>query len=169
MKKLIIITVLFTSSVFAQQGISFALLHDVKLGLGLDKEHKNDKYTTDLIFNMNWETRQYEYYYFTLQSQYEHANLYSGYLRRYSVHGIWNFNKLIVPKLNIGIGIGVGALHRENYGGMLNYSGTMDISYPMFKNVAIIAKNEWVKRPELPNKKIGYNLSFGIKYKPINL
>lgn len=147
-----------------QETISFALLHDVKLGLGLDKEHGNDKPTTDLIFNMNWEGKQYDYYYFAIQTQYEHANLYSGYLRRYSVHGMWNFNKLVIPKLKIGAGVGVGSLHREGFGGFANYSGTIDISYLIYKKISIITKNEWMKRPDLPNKKIGYNLSLGVKY-----
>jgi hypothetical protein len=116
MKKyaLILLMFLLTFLATSQEGISISILQDVKLGLGMDKEHGNDTPTTDLIFNVNLEGMQLEYYYFAMQVQYEHANLSGGYLRRYSVHGIWNFNQLIVPKLTVSPAIGVGAIHRPS-------------------------------------------------------
>ena len=169
MKNYLIILMFLTLTANAQKGISFSVLQDVKLGLGLDAEHGNDKPTADVIINMNWQCTQYEFYYFALQTQYEHANLSSGYFRRYSVHGIWNFNRLIIPNLTIGAGVGVGALHRQNLGGLLTYSGTVDISYKVFKNIDVIIKNEMVRRPDLETPKLGYNLSFGLTFKPVQL
>ena len=156
---------LITYLATAQEGISFAVLQDVKLGLGLDKEHGNTEPTLDIIINMNWEGKQYEYYYFAVQTQFEKANLCDGDYLRYSVHGIWSFNTLIVPKLSLGFGVGLGIIHRPLSGGLVSYSGSLDISYPIFKKVSVIAKNEWVRRPDLITPKLGYNLSLGINYK----
>ena len=153
----------------AQKGISFSVLQDVKLGLGLDKEHGNDKPTRDLIVNMNWQGNQYEYYYFALQTQFETAALSGGYFKRYSVHGIWNFNQLVIPKMVVGVGVGSGVIHRPNTGGLLTYSGTIDINYPITKRAFIMLKNEWVRRPDLATPKLGYNLSIGLTYKVTEL
>ena len=169
MKKLLILISLISIHLHAQNGISFSVLHDGKLGLGLDKKHLNDRPTLDLIINMNWEGKQFQHYYFAIQTQFETANLYDGYFKRYSVHGIWNFNKLILDKLNIGMGVGIGVIHRERTDGLGNYSGTIEISYPIFRDLSIINKNEWVRRPDLATPKLGYNFSIGLKYKPIHL
>lgn len=162
MKKLIPLIFFISITLNSQNAISFSLLQDVKLGLGMDAEHGNNGFTQDLIFNMNWEGKQFEYYYFSVQTQYEHAELSSGYFKRYSAHGIWNFNKLIVDKLEIGLGVGLGMVHRNNTGGLGSYSFTADISYPIVKNLSAIFKNEYVYRPLLKGMK--YNLSLGIKY-----
>lgn len=171
MKKYIIILLMFLMAYLAkaQEGISFSVLQDVKLGLGMDKKHGNDSPTMDIIVNMNFEGKQFEWYYFSMQTQFEKANLSSGDYYRYSVHSIWTLNKLIIPKLRIGLGCGLGVIHRPLSGGLLSYSGTMDISYTIFKNTGLTIKNELVRRPDLPNKKIGYNLSFGLTFKLINL
>tara|TARA_R110002049_G_scaffold4063_2_gene29296 strand:- start:7195 stop:7728 length:534 start_codon:yes stop_codon:yes gene_type:complete len=160
--------ILFMLSVYkcnAQDGISFSVLQDVKLGLGMDKKHMNPNPTLDIIVNMNWEGKQYDYYYFTVQTQYERANLHDGYFSRYSVHGIWNLNTLILPKLKLGFGVGIGMIHRPNTGGLGSYSGTLDVSYPIAKKLSVIAKNEWVRRPDLITPKLGYNLALGLNYK----
>ena len=89
MKTYTLIIALFTTCITTSQtGISFSVLQDVKLGLGLDEEHGNDKPTRDLIINMNWQGNQFEHYYFALQTQFETAALSGGYFKRYSVHGI---------------------------------------------------------------------------------
>lgn len=169
MKKLIILLTLISINLHAQDGISFSVLQDVKLGLGLDKTHGNTTPTLDVLINMNWEGKQYEYYYFAIQTQFEKANLYGDNFYRYGVNGIWNFNKLIVPKLKIGFGVGLGIIHRENNSGFGSYSGTLELSYPIAKNLAVIIKNEWVRRSDLPTPKTGYNLAAGITFKPIHL
>lgn len=169
MKKLLIILTLISFNLNAQDGISFSVLQDAKLGLGMDKKHLNTNPTLDLIVNMNWEGKQFEYYYFAIQTQFETANLHDGNFKRYSVHGIWNLNTLIVPKIKLGFGIGLGIIHRPLSGGLGSYSGTLDISYPIAKNWNVIAKNEWVRRPDLATPKLGYNLAFGLTYKPIHL
>jgi len=169
MKKLLILISLIFFDLHAQNGISFSVLHDGKLGLGLDEKHKNDGPTLDLIVNMNWEGKQFQQYYFAIQTQFETANLYDGHFKRYSVHGIWNFNRLVVDRLNVGIGVGIGAIHRDNSDGLGNYSFTLEASYPIFKNFSAIIKNEWVRRPDLATPKLGYNLGFGFTFKPIHL
>ncbi len=162
MKNLLILLSLISINLHSQESISFSLLQDVKLGLGMDSEHGNTGFTPDVIINMNWEGKQFEYYYFSIQSFYEHAELSSGYFKRYGVNGIWNLNRLIVDKLEIGIGVGLGMINRPNAAGLGSYSGAIDISYPIYKNLSVIVKNEYVRRPLLDAFR--YNLSAGLKY-----
>lgn len=151
----------------AQDGISIGVFHDVKLGLGLDKEHGNDKSTLDLLLNVSLEGKQFKYYYFSVVPFFEMANLHGGDYKRYGVNLMWNFNKLIVDRLEIGVGAGFGVIHRpESYA---SYSFTADLSYPITKWLSTTLKNEWVRRSELITPKLGYNLSLGIKLKLIKL
>ena len=168
MKKQIIIIAILIVLAFkcnAQDGLSISVLHDVKLGLGLDKEHGNDKPTLDYIIVFNMDGKQFEWYYFSVQTYYEHAELSSGYFKRYGFNTTWTLNELIVPKLKLGFGMGLGAIHRHLSGGMLTYSGVLEVSYPILKNIDLISRNEWVRRPDLITPKLAYNLSIGIKYK----
>lgn len=165
MKKIILLISLITLSTQAQDGLSVSILQDFKLGVGADKKHGNDKPTMDLIINVNWEGKQKEFHFFALQLQYERANLHDGYLSRYSVNAIWNLNALILPKLQIGFGIGLGMIERPDNPGNGSYSGLIELSYPISRNLSVITKNEWVRRSELKTPKTGYNLSGGLKYK----
>lgn len=155
----------FAYKCHAQEGISISVLHDVKLGLGLDKEHNNGKSVMDLIVNVNLEGKQFEYHYFALQLQYERANLQDGYFNRYGVNAMWNLHSLIIPKLKLGFGAGLHMIERPDTGGLGSYSGTIELSYPIVKDLYIIAKNEWLRRPDLITPKLGYNLSAGLNYK----
>lgn len=163
MKKLLIIIAIFTLNIQAQNTISFSVLQDIKLGLGMDEEHGNIGFTPDVILNVNLEGKQFEWYYFSMQVQYEHAELSSGYFKRYSVHGIWNLNQLIIPKMEVGLGVGLGMINRKEAEGIGSYSGTIDISYPITKKLHVILKNEYVRRPLIDAFR--YNLSAGLKYK----
>lgn len=151
----------------AQDGISASVLHDTKL-LFMGDDKGNPAGTTDVILNVNLEGKQFAWYYFGLQAQYEHANLKGGYLRRYSVHGMWYFNRLVVPNLTIGVGVGPAVLHRPGMG-KYSYSFTSDVSYKLTKNLDFIIKNEWVRRTDLEVNATRYNLSAGLKYKFLNL
>lgn len=163
MKKILIIIAIFTLNIQAQNTISFSVLQDIKLGLGMDEEHGNIGFTPDVILNVNLEGKQFEWYYFSMQVQYEHAELSSGYFKRYSVHGIWNLNQLIIPKMEVGLGVGLGMINRKEAEGIGSYSGTIDISYPITKKLHVILKNEYVRRPLIDAFR--YNLSAGLKYK----
>lgn len=167
LRNLLVIVFMFllTYLVKAQNGISASVLQDVKLGLALDKEHNNGKSVMDLIVNLNFEGKQYEYYYFTMQLQYERANLHGGYFNRYGINAIWNLNTLILPDLKLGFGAGIHMIERPNTGGLGSYSGTLEASYPIAKKLRIILKNEWLRRPDLEIPKLGYNLSVGANYK----
>ena len=168
MKNIITIIVMFLITWYAtaQEQISFSVLQDAKLLVSGDKRG-NSAGTTDLIFNMNWEGKQFEYYYFSIQTQYEHANLNGGYFKRYSAHGVWTFNSLVLPKLEIGFGAGLGMIHRHG-SGTPSYSGTIDISYPITKKLYATIKNEWVHRSDLNTPQLRYNLAVGLKYKAFN-
>ncbi|WP_372938754.1 hypothetical protein [Seonamhaeicola sp.] len=168
MKKVIILF-LFSTTIFAQNGISFAVHQDIKLGLGLDKQHMNDTPTLDIIVTANLEGKQFEYYYFAIQPLYERANLHESKFIRYGFNTIWNFNKLVVPKLTVGIGLGFSMIERDYSSCYRTYSATADIRYPIAKNLDLTLKNEWLQRPDLITPKLCYNLSFGLTFKPIHL
>lgn len=149
----------------AQNGISVSVLNDIKLGLGLDKEHLNNSPTLDLIVKVNLEGKQYEYHYFAVQVLYERANLHDGYFNRYGVNAIWNLHSLVIPKLKLGFGVGLHMIERPCTGGIGTYSGTLEVSCPISKKWAITLNNEWLRRPDLITPKIGYNLALGLNYK----
>lgn len=165
MKTLKLLIMIASFNTMAQNGISASILQDTKLGFGLDKKHLNDKPTLDLIANVNFEGKQKEYYYFAMQLQYERAELHSGYFSRYGVNALWNFNKLVVDNLTIGLGGGLHMIERHNTGGLGSYSGLVEVSYPIAKKLRVIAKNELLRRPDLEVPKLGYNLSLGVNYK----
>jgi hypothetical protein len=151
----------FTST--AQDQISFSVLQDAKFLISGD-DIGNKAGTVDLIFNMNWEGKQFEYYYFSIQTQYETANLNGGSFKRYSAHGVWTLNALLLPELEIGFGAGIGMIHRET-ASTYSYSGTIDLSYPITKKIFFTLKNEWVRRSDLNTPELRYNLAAGLKYK----
>lgn len=149
----------------AQDGISLGVFQDIKLGLGMDKEHGNDRPTLDKIFNISLEGKQLKYYYFSVVPFFEVAALHGGDYKRYGVSLMWNFNQF--RWFEIGVGAGFGVIHRpESYA---SYSFTADLSHSISKSVSIALKNEFVRRSELEVPKLGYNLSFGIKLKHIKL
>ena len=158
---------LFALSLNAQDGISVGAFHDIKLGLAMDKEHGNDNPTLDLLLNVSLEGKQFSYYYFSAEPFFEIADLHGGDYKRYGVSLMWNFNRLIVEGLEIGVGAGFGVIHRpESYA---SYSFTADLRHPISKTVSVALKNEFVRRSELKTPKTGYNLSLGIKVKLVKL
>lgn len=152
----------------SQEQLTFGIYQDVKLGLGMDKEHGNDKPTFDMIFNVNMEGNQFEYYYFSVQAQYEHADLYGGKFDRYGVNLMWNFNKLIIDDLTASFGFGGHVISRPWIDGMLSYSILNELSYEINDFLDVSLKNEFVKRSDLLNNKLGFNMYFGFKIKPFN-
>lgn len=162
-----LIILLLALNLNAQDGISVGVFHDIKLGLGMDEEHGNDKPTLDLLLNVSLEGKQFQYYYFSVVPFFEIAQLEGGDFKRYGVSLMWNFNELILDGLEIGIGTGFGVIHRpESYA---SYSFTADLSYTITKGISLALKNEWVRRSELKTPKLGYNLMFGIKLNLIKL
>ncbi|WP_428743201.1 hypothetical protein [Tenacibaculum sp.] len=166
MKKYLILILMFTITYtcHSQDGLSFTVLQDIKLGLGMDKDHGNDRPTPDFIIAMNFEGKQFEWYYFSMQSYFEHASLSSGYFRRYGVNATWTLNQLVINKLKISVGGGIGVIHRKDSGGMLTYGVLSEISYPVTKHFSMVLRNEINTSPDLPNKDARYNLSLGFNY-----
>lgn len=160
----LLVTIAGSQKLTAQDKITISLLQDAKLGLGLDKKHKNTSPTLDILINVNLEGMQFEHYYFCMQMQYEYANLYDGYYSRYGVNAIWFFNQLIIPKLKIGAGAGLHMINRHKNEGNGSYSFTFEFHYPIVKNLFIVNKNEFVRRSDLFTPKLGYNLSIGLNY-----
>jgi hypothetical protein len=170
MKNILILLISLTIlNTYSQETISFSMLQDAKLLITGD-DKGNPPGTTDLIFNMNWEGKQFEYYYFSIQTQFEYANLQSKFYR-YSVHGIWTLNRLFIPKLEASIGLGFGVIHRDiDIDGMGTYSATGELAYPITKKIMVLAKYEIVRRSDLialyNSKPFVPNLAIGVKLKP---
>ena len=151
----------------SQEKIQFGTYQDIKLGFGQDEEHGNVSPTLDLLLNVSLEGKQFKYYYFSIVPFFEMANLHSGDFKRYGVSLMWNFNRLLIERLEIGIGTGFGVIHRpESYA---SYSFTADLSCLIAKGISLGLKNEWVRRSELKTPKLAYNLSIGIKLNLIKL
>lgn len=163
----IILMIIFWSVVYtqcsAQNRITASVLHDVKLGLGLDSKHNNGKSVIDIIGNINLEGKQFEWYYFSTQLQYEYANLQQTNMHRYTVNFLWNFNQLVIPKTTFSLGFGGSMIHREGQS-YLSYGLVNDIKHPLNKNIALVAKNEVYRRGDLYTPKFGYNFSVGINF-----
>lgn len=152
MKKLIIL--LISVSTYAQNTVSFSVSQDLKLG--------NEK-TIDVILTANLEGKQFSYGYFTLQPFYEYSNVNKEDFHRYGVNAIWFINRLIVPKLELGFGGGLGVISR--YGaGNVSYGLINEISYPISKRFDVMFKNEFVRRTDLKDPKTNYNLAIGLKF-----
>lgn len=149
----------------AQDRISISTLHDIKLGLGLDKKHNNGKSVLNGIIAVNLEGKQKEWYYFSVQPFYEYANLQESNYHRYGVNAQWNFNRLIIDNLTVSPAFGFGMINRKGNEGNGSYQFLVDLSYPILKDLEIISRNEWVYRSDLKTPKTGYNLSIGLKYK----
>ena len=149
----------------AQERISLTALHDLKLGFGLDDEHNNGKSVLDVIIAVDLEGKQFEWYYFSMQPFYEYANLQETNYHRYGVNAKWNFNKLIVDKLVVSPGFGIGMINRKGNEGNGSYQFLVDLSYPIIKDLHFIVRNEYVRRSDLLTPKLGYNVSVGVKFK----
>lgn len=167
-KIIIIIIILFFGGMClmnAQERIGFTALHDVKLGLGMDKQHNNSKSVLNVILAVDLEGKQFEWYYLSIQPFYEYANLQESNYHRYGVNAKWNFNRLVIDKLTVSPGLGIGMIFREGNGGSGSYQFLIDLSYPITKDLSFIGRNEWVRRTDLLTPKLGYNVSVGLNYK----
>ncbi|WP_034039775.1 hypothetical protein [Wocania ichthyoenteri] len=164
MKKYIILfTTLITISCYSQDKLTLGVTQDLRLGLAMDKKHGNPNVTPNMLFNWDWETKQFKSLYPVIRLQYEFANLSSGKLSRYSVHGGLTWNKVKTPKIlfipaydfpnmEIGMFLGVGMLSRPNnvqVSPALIYSVTIEVSYTIFKGFRGVLKNELINRPDL--------------------
>jgi hypothetical protein len=163
MKKiLLLLFALFTISTYSQEHIRIGLFQDGKL-LVSDDDHNNTAPTLDLTLSVDLQGKQFNYYYFSIRSQIEYADLWSGELYRYSVVPMWNFNKLIIDKMEIGVGAGYSMISRDGFA-WNSYSLVGEITYPISDNWKFGMRNEWVRRRDLQTPVLRYNLSFGIFY-----
>lgn len=163
MKKIfLLLLTLFSLSIYSQEHKRAGVFQDGKL-LVSDDEHNNTAPTLDLTLSFDLQGKQFEYYYFSIRSQIQYADLWSGALYRYSVIPMWNFNKMIINELEVGVGVGFGMIHK-NGGSSSSYSFVGEITYPLAEDWRFGIRNEWVRRSELETPVLRYNLSFGVLY-----
>jgi hypothetical protein len=88
---------------------------------------------------------------------------------------MWALNRLLIPKLEASIGLGLGIIHRGKelqIGGLGSYSTTGELCYPILKDISLVAKYEIVYRSDLvelynERQKLKPNFAIGIKIKKI--
>lgn len=163
MKKLyLLLFTLFTLTLYSQENIRVGLFQDGSL-LVSDDTHGNTSPTIDMMLSFDLQGKQFSSYYFSMRTQMEFADLYSGKFYRYSVIPMWNFNGLDVDGVEVGIGGGIGMIHK-NGGASMSYSIVAELSYPFAEDWRVGLRNEWVHRSELETKPLRYNLSFGVTF-----
>ena len=148
----------------AQEKISIGIYNDVKLGLGLDKEHLNPNPTLDLIINVNLEGKQLNGYYFSLQPFYEQANLHSGYFKRYGFNTTWTFNSYYRFETSITTGLGMILRHGIQ---LPSYQIGSEVSYELFSRFKIALKYEFIRRGDI--QAFRHNVYGGFKYDLVRL
>lgn len=153
---------LFTTIAAAQEQISIGIYQDAKLTFYRDN-HGNEPFTADIIITANLEGKQFKHYYFSLQPFYEYADLYGDKYHRYGFNLNWNLNNLIIENTTITIGGGIGMIHRPYGSG--SYQLNLEVRHAICNWLDISLRNEFVKRTDLPNKKLGYNLHYGLIFK----
>lgn len=160
----LLITLSFYGFSNGQDKIGISILHDGKLGLGIDTKYGNDKPTIDFLAIASLQGKQYKDYYFSLNPLFEYADLHGGKFYRYGVNAMWNFNNLVVDKATISAGVGAHMINRERQYAKATWSTSFDLSYEIIKHLSLVVHNEWIERVDLPKKKVRYNLSLGLKY-----
>ena len=168
--KYLLLLILAMQLTYAQDKISISILQDSKLLISGDT-HGNSPSTFDLILSADLEGQQLNWYYFSMRAQYEQADLYSGMFYRYSVQSIWTFNKLFIPNLELGTGIGLSMIHRGGTiktPGLGSYSFIGELSYPISKKLRMLVRNEFIHRADLvywynETNPLKYNLSAGLE------
>jgi hypothetical protein len=131
----------------AQDHVSVSVFQDAKL-LIIGDDKGNNAGTANLLISFNLEGKQFEYYYFSMQPFYEYADLNGGYFHRYGVNAAWTLNKLVVPKLEASIGVGIGAIHRTGLG-LASYQFIGQLNYPITPWLFASARYEIVRRSDL--------------------
>ena len=167
MKKLLLLLFIAVQTFYAQDKISFGVFQDARLLIS-DDDYGNTAPTLDLIFNMDWEGKQFTYYYFSIKSQYEQANLQGTTFRRYTINTMWNLNRLFIPKLEAHLGVGIGMIHRKPLSAF-TYSATSELTYPLFKRIRIALKYEYVRRNDLETPQFKHNGAVGIQWEGFKL
>ena len=161
MKKLTLLLLLCTFFVNSQERITIGLFQDAKL-LVSDDNHGNIAPTTDITVYVSLEGQQFENYYFSMQPFYEQADLLGGHFKRYGVNSVWNLNNLVLNKLEIGLGTGIGLINRPGIS-VASYQFVGEISYPITKWLKLASRYEYVRRSDLDSPEFRHNVSAGIK------
>jgi len=157
MKTLILI--LFPLLMFSQSQVTVGVYIDPKLTLFGDGKHYDA--TLDFKVELELQGKQFDWYYFSIKAQYEHADLKPQYTAWLVAPG-WTFNQLVIPNTSIGIFPAIGFINR--YGeGFFTYGATGEISYIAIRNkLSISLQCQAIDRPDVP--KFGISNYIGIKY-----
>lgn len=166
---------LATSMVASSQNISLALYQDGKMLFKGDEDRGYKAGTINLLFRAKIKSEYFEHGYFVLSPEYEYAEIGNIY-KRYSINGGFTFDNLelnilgtnVLENIEFTPMIGWGWIYRENIGGGDSYGLSAEISYKINDWLNLNFVNQWTKRADLENKKLGYSLFGGIEITVFN-
>lgn len=156
----------------AQEIITLGLYQDARLGL-LGDDHGNKAGTLDAKLDVTLQGKQFEWYYYEMRVQLEHAQLSGGDYTSWQVLGGWVLNQLFLDNLEAGAYLTIGAIHR--FGGSYGtYGITADLSYKLTDNLKLSFLGQVINRSDLVDR---YNINnpmkgsfyVGLKYNIVKL
>ena len=141
MKKLLVLSLIMLGFIGNAQ-IQFGLYTDkIILGDG----DLNGFGTIDLKATMDWRS-ELSGYDFALKTQYEHAELYGGYFRRFTV-GLGMY--IPIDRFEIGGFANIGTIKRKGVETPLTYSILSEVNYYLTDKLSLSAQIEYVYRSDL--------------------
>ena len=130
--------------------LTMTLNAQIELGIYTDKiiigdGDLNPVGTLDLKAAMDWRS-ELSGYDFALKTQYEHAELYGGYFRRFTVGlGIY----IPIERFEIGGFANIGTISRKDVETPLTYSILGEVNYRLTDKLKLSAQLEYVYRSDL--------------------
>jgi len=170
MKKLILIALLCTFTLSAQENLTVSIGQDVKLAL-YENDHDLKPFTTNPTLKVRLNGMQQELGYLTIGSFVEYADLsknYRGYFVRYGVEGGYSFNQFELFRIPFEIRtlIGFGIINREfEVKGAGTYHFGSEIALNVFKWLNVTTDMYFLKRSDLENQKLQPTVKLGLEFK----
>lgn len=170
MKKIILIALLCTFTLSAQENLTVSIGQDVKLAL-YENDHDLQPFTANPTIKARLNGKQFTSGFMTLGAYFEYADLskkYRGYYVRYGVEGGYTFNKLRLLNVNFELTpyIGLGIVNREFIvkGNGTYHFGT-EIALKLFKWLNLYSDLFMVKRSDLDSNELQPAFKLGLQFK----
>ena len=145
--KTLIIALLISCSIYAQDNISIEVYQDLKFATIGDKERGYKAGTLDLVLRLSLQGFQDKHGYFVVSPEFEYAEI-EGIYKRYSANVGYTLNKLFIPKSETSLMLGWGWIDRY---GKTSFSGSGSLSYKYLINdkLKVVAMSQFTQRTDL--------------------
>jgi hypothetical protein len=169
-QNLIIIALILSSIVSAQEQLSISLSQDARLGILGDKEHGYNAGTINVLVKLKMSGNQQKYGFLSVYPEFEYAAIQGDYYR-YSANVGYTFNKLLIENLEAGsfIGYGIGERNGLTWD---SFSLNGELAYKLSSKIKLLLNAQFVQRKDLElmyndNNVIRFSGFFGIEFKII--